>query len=250
MGALLARHCDAYVHSRCPSYPAKRLEMVVRQSRVAKGRLLHYFSMDDSTALEKQLHADDDDDDVSSWCGWHNDHGSLTGLTPAMYLDEAGQEVDPSQLQQQGAAAAGSGGLFVLSRSGEVVQVVGVPADHLIFQIGETAEIHSGGVLQATPHAVKGGCVWTCVRARMSFCKREGSGKALCGKKDGELGYRHSFELIHTYKPTHALQRVDAGREPRGLRRLHGARVVSEKERGLAVFVFRRDGFGVTPLSG
>lgn len=167
VGALLAQHCDAYVHSRCPSYPAKRLETIVRQSRVAKGRLLHYFPMDDGTALQKQQqqqHADDDDD-VSSWCGWHNDHGSLTGLTPAMYLDEAGKEVDPSQLQQHGAAAAGSGGLFVMSRSGELVQVVGVPADHLIFQIGETAEIHSGGVLQATPHAVKGGCVCPCVYA-------------------------------------------------------------------------------------
>lgn len=157
VGALLARHCDAYVRSRCPSYPAKRLETIVRQSRVAKGRLLHYFPMHGATLEQQQGRAEEEQEeqDVSTWCGWHNDHGSLTGLTPAMYLDEAGEEVEPSQLQ---GAVAGAG-LFVLSRTGELVQVVGVPADHLIFQVGETAEIHSGGVLQATPHAVKGGYV-------------------------------------------------------------------------------------------
>jgi hypothetical protein len=39
------------------------------------------------------------DDDFSSWCGWHNDHGSLTGLTAAIYLNEMGEVVegtDPS----------------------------------------------------------------------------------------------------------------------------------------------------------
>ena len=27
------------------------------------------------------------------YCGWHNDHSSLTGLTKAMYIDENGKEV-------------------------------------------------------------------------------------------------------------------------------------------------------------
>jgi len=158
VGALVARQCDAYVRSRSATYSPRRLETIVRESTVAKGRLLHYFSMDaqgGGGTEQQDKQGKKEEDDVSTWCGWHNDHGSLTGLTPAMYLDEAGHEVDPGQLQQ---AAVGSG-LFVLSRSGELVQVVGVPADRLIFQIGETAEIHSGGVLQATPHAVKGGWV-------------------------------------------------------------------------------------------
>ncbi len=30
-----------------------------------------------------------------------------------------------------------------------------LPNDHMAFQIGETAQIHSGGVLQATPHSVQ-----------------------------------------------------------------------------------------------
>ena len=32
----------------------------------------------------------------------------------------------------------------------------GVPQDYLLFQMGETAQIHSGGYLRATPHAVRG----------------------------------------------------------------------------------------------
>lgn len=81
-------------------------------------------------------------------CGWHNDHGSLTGLTPALFLDEEGRPL-------AGGSPDADSGLYVLSRSGELVKA-DVPQDHLAFQIGETAQIHSGGVLQATPHAVKG----------------------------------------------------------------------------------------------
>ena len=84
------------------------------------------------------------DDDM--WCGWHNDHGSLTCLAPGMFLDKDGNQID----HVQGA------GLFVQSRSGEVVRVR-LPADACGFQIGETSQIQSGGLLQATPHAVKAG---------------------------------------------------------------------------------------------
>ena len=33
---------------------------------------------------------------------------------------------------------------------------VSTSSSNLLFQIGETAQIHSGGALQATPHAVRG----------------------------------------------------------------------------------------------
>ena len=46
-------------------------------------------------------------------------------------------------------------GLYVKSRQGQIHKVV-APPNSLLFQIGETAQIHSGGVLQATPHAVRG----------------------------------------------------------------------------------------------
>lgn len=62
-----------------------------------------------------------------------------------MYLDLEGNEVkcpDPNA------------GLYARSRSGDLVKV-SIPQDYLAFQIGETAQIQSGGILQATPHCVK-----------------------------------------------------------------------------------------------
>ena len=73
----------------------------------------------------------------SDWCGWHNDHGSLTALVPAMYLTKDGAEIpcpDPSA------------GLYIRNRSGELVKAV-MPkngGNNLLFQIGETAQIHTG----------------------------------------------------------------------------------------------------------
>ena len=61
-----------------------------------------------------------------------------------MFLDQAGQEVT----NVKGA------GLLAQTRSGQVVRVA-VPASVCAFQIGETSQIQSGGLLQATPHAVK-----------------------------------------------------------------------------------------------
>eukprot|EP01097_Dermamoeba_algensis_P000080 TRINITY_DN1022_c0_g1_i1.p1 TRINITY_DN1022_c0_g1~~TRINITY_DN1022_c0_g1_i1.p1 ORF type:complete len:137 (-),score=27.55 TRINITY_DN1022_c0_g1_i1:56-466(-) len=62
-----------------------------------------------------------------------------------MYMDEAGNEVpNPDPLS----------GLYIASRDGSVVKAT-IPSDHLIYQIGETAQIHSGGILQATPHCVR-----------------------------------------------------------------------------------------------
>jgi isopenicillin N synthase-like dioxygenase len=147
VGKLVARQCDRYVNSKCPSYPTNKLETIIEKSLCCKGRLLHFFPKNDEASLssdeEKSI------DDFASWCGWHNDHGSLTGLTPAMYMDENGNVVknnDPAA------------GLYVRSRKSELIKVV-IPPSNIGFQIGETAQVHSGGLLQATPHAVRGSAI-------------------------------------------------------------------------------------------
>lgn len=84
------------------------------------------------------------DEDVSTWCGWHRDIGSLTGLTCAMYT-KGGVEV-PSPDSEAG--------LYIRNREGKVVKAV-YNADYLAFQMGETTEILSGGLFHATPHCVK-----------------------------------------------------------------------------------------------
>lgn len=142
VGRLVARHCDHLVHSRLPTYPEHKLEDLLHTSRTPKGRLLYYFPKETAgSGGAKQ----DIEQELGSWCGWHNDHGSLTGLATAMYFDAEGQQVpcpDPGA------------GLHVRSRNGDVLHVK-PPADCMAFQIGESAQIHSAGMLQATPHAVK-----------------------------------------------------------------------------------------------
>jgi len=171
VGALVGKQCDAYVKSKCSGYEDFKLFEIISTSKCCKARLLHYFSKDsvggakaaapaplqdapaevcevDGEAKKQKTSPSPPDDAFSDWCGWHNDHGSLTGLVPALYLDASGAEIpnpDPDA------------GLYIRSRSGQLVRAVMPPGgSSLAFQIGETAQIHSGGLLQATPHAVRG----------------------------------------------------------------------------------------------
>lgn len=92
VGILVAQQCDKYVRSLCSTYPQNSLENTIRNSLCCKARLLHYFPIDPS-------HLADDQFSFSNWCGWHNDHGSLTGLTSAMFIDSEGniiENTDPS----------------------------------------------------------------------------------------------------------------------------------------------------------
>ena len=100
------------------------------------GRLLHYFPVSEEV-----------DTSDMKWCGWHNDHGTITGLCSAMYLAPDGSEVDPSSIEDT------ESGLFAMNRNFEQVKIK-IPKDSLAFQIGESAQIHSGGLLRATPHCV------------------------------------------------------------------------------------------------
>jgi isopenicillin N synthase-like dioxygenase len=95
-GTLVARHCDKYTHSRHSEYPENTLERIISTSKCCKARLLHYFPLfEEAQKTEKTEEKTENNNDklYSSWCGWHNDHGSLTGLTSAMFLDKDGNEV-------------------------------------------------------------------------------------------------------------------------------------------------------------
>lgn len=97
VGTLVAKQCDAFVHSECPEYPPNSLENVIKESLCCKARLLHYFPLPaDAAKTSAAAEEEPKDDDFSSWCGWHNDHGSLTGLTPAMFMDADGKAVSSS----------------------------------------------------------------------------------------------------------------------------------------------------------
>ena len=138
--ALVARACDRFGRGNIHGYQDGYLERVVRSSLTTKARLLHYFpgANDDDD--------DDHDDDDDDWCATHVDHGCLTGLTSAMFVDAAGREIANPDPQA---------GLYIRSRTGHVVQV-NIPPDCLAFQTGEALQVLTQGQFRAVPHFVKG----------------------------------------------------------------------------------------------
>lgn len=111
VGVLVSKQCDAYVKKQCASYKDNYLQQTLETSLCCKARLLHYYpkTFDDVLTPRKRRKVDveevvedqekeGDHDPFSSWCGWHNDHGSLTGLVSAIFTDEEGsivQNTDP-----------------------------------------------------------------------------------------------------------------------------------------------------------
>ncbi|KAL2876715.1 hypothetical protein SGCOL_008081 [Colletotrichum sp. CLE4] len=156
---LVARACDRFAESEIPGYSKGYLEHVVSTSNTTKARLLHYYPQT-KEALAKIGAADDD------WCSRHKDHGCLTGLTSAMFIDEketstavpeatnnASASLPP--LAELEASPDPSAGLYIESRSGETVQVK-IPRDCIAFQTGEALERITGGKFKAVPHFVRG----------------------------------------------------------------------------------------------
>ncbi len=131
--AKVARLCDAYLVRARGTAPGTALETVVRDSSAAKGRLLYYFPQPAPQPAQ----------DSTKWCGWHCDHGSLTCLTKAMYFAPDGREVT-NQVGDD---------LAIEVSDGSIVNVR-IPEDCIAFQIGQAAQIHSAGMLRATPHCV------------------------------------------------------------------------------------------------
>lgn len=144
VGEMVARESDHYVESQLPQYRAGTLEHVIRESRTCKARLLYYFPFDGADDAATGAASPDSNE---SWCGWHNDHGALTGLTPAMFIDADSGEFDISSPEPES-------GLYAKTRAGNMVQVK-IPRDAIAFQIGECAQVLTGGLLRATPHAVR-----------------------------------------------------------------------------------------------
>lgn len=131
-GLQLAKYLDQFL-SMQGAKPARGrgLHDIIAQSPCHKGRLLHYRPPEQLTA-------------ASRWCGAHTDHGSLTGLLPAMFFKDAAEVSSPDP----------QAGLYVQDRQGQYSKVV-IPATALAFQMGEASQVHSGGSLQATPHYVQ-----------------------------------------------------------------------------------------------
>lgn len=161
---LVARACDRYAAANVTDYRDGYLEHVVRSSVATKARLLHYFppapppttmATSESGSESGSESAGDDD-----WCATHLDHGCLTGLTSAMFVDEAQHgpaSADKSfaALPELDKAPDPLAGLYIHSREGLVTKV-SIPRDCLAFQTGEALEVITQGRFRAVPHFVRG----------------------------------------------------------------------------------------------
>ncbi|KAK5082169.1 hypothetical protein LTR05_007312 [Lithohypha guttulata] len=165
---LVARSCDRYAEEKIDGYQKGYLEKMVQSSETTKARLLHYFPSKESghetngtTNGDHDSKAAKNTDDQASnsgdkktehdWCATHLDHGCLTGLTSAMFTDEASH----SPLQELPASPSSSSGLYIRDRNGDTHKI-SIPRDCLAFQTGEALELITQGKLKAVPHFVKG----------------------------------------------------------------------------------------------
>ena len=154
---MVARACDRYAEANIDDYTPGYLEHVVKTSVSTKARLLHYFPAAQSQANNNAGagQASDQDD----WCATHLDHGCLTGLTSAMFVDEAAHPPQTGSsfapLQELERSPDPKAGLYIHSRTG-VVTKIGIPRDCLGFQTGEALEIITKGKFKAVPHFVRG----------------------------------------------------------------------------------------------
>ncbi|VUC29255.1 unnamed protein product [Clonostachys rosea] len=157
VAVLVARACDRYGEREIDGYIKGYLEHVVGTSNTTKARLLHYYPQ---AKLPEDGEGNEDD-----WCATHLDHGCLTALTSAMFVNEE----ETSSRVPEGAAAGTTlpalkeldaspdpkAGLYIKSRTGETVQVK-IPRDAIAFQTGETLERITKGKFKAVPHFVRG----------------------------------------------------------------------------------------------
>lgn len=188
---LVARACDQYAESTINGYRNGCLERIVKESTTTKARLLHYFppGIPEDGPTPGQGVVKREKDPVSSgmteshgtsvveeddWCATHVDHGCLTGLVPAMYIDEhehspilhtsssssSTSPAPPPPLPGLDVASLSSSrfkasGLYILSRT-NIPTKISIPADRLAFQTGEALEVMTRGRFKAVPHFVKG----------------------------------------------------------------------------------------------
>ncbi|KAL9040910.1 MAG: hypothetical protein Q9214_004298 [Letrouitia sp. 1 TL-2023] len=168
VAVLVARACDKFAASKIEGYEHGYLERVVRTSNSTKARLLHYFPPVDDLlgSLSNTQHIDESTKDevaTDTWCATHVDHGCLTGLTSALYIDEEahpprnldtpGPPHPPPTLPALPSAPDPHSGLYIRSRMDAITKVL-IPHDCLGFQTGEALQMITGGKFRAVPHFV------------------------------------------------------------------------------------------------
>jgi isopenicillin N synthase-like dioxygenase len=180
VATLVARVCDEYALATIQGYEPRYLQNMVKTSTTTKARLLHYYPQELPTRSDppddiprsaqktQQVEVSNEiDGDQDSWCASHVDHGCLTALTSALYIDES---LHPPQIPYSSDTPSASllpplpsisvpppsAGLYIQSRTSTITKV-SIPPDCLAFQTGEALQLITGGRFRAVPHFVRAG---------------------------------------------------------------------------------------------
>lgn len=167
IASLVARVCDDYAVATIKGYKAGYLRNMVENSTTTKARLLHYYPSEPPSELpispQEPRQADGRDQD--SWCASHVDHGCLTALISALYIDESAHFPQPFDLLDGSnflpplppvSAPPPLAGLYIQSRTSTTTKVT-IPPDCLAFQTGEALQLITEGRFRAVPHFVRAG---------------------------------------------------------------------------------------------
>ncbi|KAL2510726.1 2-oxoglutarate (2OG) and Fe(II)-dependent oxygenase superfamily protein [Abeliophyllum distichum] len=156
LGLCLAQICDKVIGGH-------ELEQSLLQSGTAKGRLIHYHSPIDNFFIKEAAKRKGprisevnlgnevklcDDKKLDLWQQWHYDYGIFTVLTAPMFmLSNSNHELEyenPSDHTY----------LQILDPEKNRVLMVKASMESFIFQVGESADVLSKGMLRATLHCV------------------------------------------------------------------------------------------------
>eukprot|EP00252_Welwitschia_mirabilis_P022190 TRINITY_DN5939_c0_g1_i2.p1 TRINITY_DN5939_c0_g1~~TRINITY_DN5939_c0_g1_i2.p1 ORF type:complete len:443 (+),score=77.97 TRINITY_DN5939_c0_g1_i2:198-1331(+) len=183
VGLLLAKICDQNIGGI-------HLEKTILESFTAKGRLIHYHSDNERALLmnssnrmlkkkscknksglktmEKNGKSEKQSDNLQLphapdlWQQWHYDYGIFTLITSPLFLLNNDHSVESGasecplihQTSEEVPPPCGHTCLKILHRFLGKVMCVQIPSGALIIQVGEAAQILSGGKLHATAHCV------------------------------------------------------------------------------------------------
>lgn len=133
VSTLMSQQIDQMISSKSKSYIPNTIHNISLTHKNHISRLIYYYP--------QNIQNDE-------WVVWHKDFTTFSLLTPSIYFNHlTGEIISGSEVDNPNV------GLFVKNRKGDVVKVKMEP-DTLILQVGEIVQILSGGLFEATPHAV------------------------------------------------------------------------------------------------
>ncbi|CAA0832144.1 2-oxoglutarate (2OG) and Fe(II)-dependent oxygenase superfamily protein [Striga hermonthica] len=143
LGLSLARACDKSIGGR-------ELEQSLIQSGSAKGRLIHYHSVSDNTAIKQAANKKNQakTGNLNLWQQWHYDYGIFTMLTSPMFIQSSGKT------EQECESPNGHSYLQIFHPDTKRVLKVKASVGSFLVQVGESADVISKGALRATLHSV------------------------------------------------------------------------------------------------